>query len=121
MSLYQKRRFNAFRFAPVQATLFYLTQACAAYGQRDRWSSRKPSVSSDSDHSAEHKALSGSAAVDWKRTLDNWDRCEPELSSLCISCLTSHTDDCVGDGRAHQTSTSAFTWSPEDDTCDLDT
>ena len=65
----------------------HIAQACAAYGQRDRWSSRKPIAgSSDSDHSgaAEHKALSGSAAVDWKRTLDNWDRREPE------PCFPSH-------------------------------
>ena len=61
----------------------HIAQACAAYGRRNRWSSRKPAAGSDSDHSgAEHKALSGSAAVDWKRTLDNWDRWEPELSPL---------------------------------------
>ncbi len=58
-----------------------VAKACAAYGRRDSWSSRKPTAGSDSDHtSAEHKALSDSVAVDWKRILDDWDRCEPQLS-----------------------------------------
>ena len=60
----------------------HIVAACAAYGNRERWAARKPAASSasDSEHSAEHKALSGSVALDWKRTLDNWDRWEPEFS-----------------------------------------
>ena len=60
----------------------HIAAACAAYGDCKRWSARKPAptASSASESSAagcaaaEHKALSGSVAVDWKRVLDEWDR-----------------------------------------------
>jgi hypothetical protein len=58
----------------------HIAALCAAFGDCRRWRARKPmaAASSASESSegrpAEHKALSGSVAVDWKRVLDEWDR-----------------------------------------------